>query len=126
MIVSCLGFLSLRRKGFNVPEHWKKINGYVGEYSVSSDGGVFSYRTGKRLRHQTSKRGGYYPFVNLYKDGVRKNFTVHGLVAAAFLGKRPRGHEIHHKDEDRSNPALSNLEYITVKAHGKKRRKKGV
>jgi len=107
-------------------ERWAKIKGYTDRYSVSTEGKVFSYNRAKILKHQKSKRGGYYPFVNLYKDGKRKNFTVHGLVAAAFLGKRPRGHEIHHKDEDRSNPALSNLEYITVKGHGKKRRKKGV
>ncbi len=103
-------------------EVWKKINTY--NYEVSSDGRVRNAATGKILRHQRSKRGGYYPFVNLYKKGVRKNRTVHGLVARAFLGPRPIGHHAHHKDSDLDNPSASNLEYITIKRNMSLRRKK--
>ncbi len=92
-------------------EKWAKMFYY--HYSVSSKGRVRNDETGKILKHQRSKRGGMYPFVNLYKKGIRKNRTAHGLVASAFLGKRPMGCVIHHKDANINNPALANLEYIT-------------
>lgn len=38
---------------------------------------------------------------------------VHMLVAEAFLGPRPIGQEVRHKDDDRTNPRLDNLEYGT-------------
>jgi hypothetical protein len=38
---------------------------------------------------------------------------VHRLVAAAFLGPCPVTHEVNHKDRNRSNPRLENLEYLT-------------
>lgn len=94
-------------------ERWSLIGRT--NYAVSSNGRVRNLNTGRLLKHQKSKRGGYYPFVNIYTNRCRYNRTVHGLVARAFLGKRPEGHVIHHKDTDVSNPALSNLEYITEK-----------
>jgi hypothetical protein len=93
-------------------------------YAVSDKGCIINLNSGKSLKHQRSKRGGYYPFVNLYKKGERKNRTVHGLVAKAFLGKRPAGYHIDHKDSNINNPALSNLEYLTVKENMAKRRPK--
>jgi hypothetical protein len=39
--------------------------------------------------------------------------NVHTLVAEAFLGRRPDGMVVHHKDHNRRNPRLENLEYIT-------------
>ncbi len=100
---------------------WRKIKGYP--YSVSSEGDVRYDRTKQCLKHQKSKRGGYYPFVNLYKNGKSKNYTVHKLVAAAFIGERPRGYQIHHKDGDKTNASASNLEYLSVKEHNKKKRR---
>lgn len=101
-------------------KEWRKIKGY--HYSVSSDGDVRNDWTEKCLKHQKSKRGGFYPFVNLYRNGKRKNRTVHGLVAEAFLGVRPEGYQVHHKDTDISNPAASNLEYVTAKRNLELRR----
>jgi hypothetical protein len=93
-------------------EKWKSIDGYD-NYIVSTKGRVRSLGTGIILKHQKSKRGGLYPFINLYKNGKRKNKRVHTLVADAFLGKRQKGYVAHHKDHDRQNPELSNLEYVT-------------
>jgi len=42
---------------------------------------------------------------------------VHVLVAAAFIGPRPRGQDIHHKDGDKTNNAPGNLEYINKSQH---------
>ena len=91
---------------------WKMVVHYP-NYAISEKGVVRNLNTGKSLRWQRNKRGGYYPFVNLYLHGNRKNHTVHSLVAYAFLGPRPEGHEIHHKDSDIENPSAGNLEYVT-------------
>src|SRR5258708_14980588 len=54
-----------------------------------------------------------YRFVALCKNGIVRQPTVHSLVMAAFVGPRPNGAEINHKDGKRQNNILSNLEYVT-------------
>ena len=68
-------------------------------------------KLGRILR--TSKKNGY-PFVHLH-DGTatRRGRYVHSLVAMAFIGPVPGGHEINHIDGDRANSVASNLEYVT-------------
>ena len=100
---------------------WEKIESHP-RYSVSVKGHVRNDWTEKCLKHQRSKRGGMYPFVNLYNKGERVNRTVHGLVAKAFLGPTPKGCHIDHKDSNIDNPALSNLQFLTVKENMAKRR----
>jgi hypothetical protein len=58
-----------------------------------------------------------YPMIGLTRDRVQRQFTVHSLVAAAFIGPRPEGHEIHHRDRDKSNAMVGNLEYLTQADH---------
>ena len=95
-------------------ERWKILEWY-GNYAVSNFGRVRNLNTGRLLKHQSSKRGGNYAFINLSKEGKRVNRNVHTLVAYSFLGDRPEGKLIHHKDENRMNPRVDNLEYITHK-----------
>ena len=54
-----------------------------------------------------------YLLVNLYRDGKPRNFLVHRLVAMAFLGGIPRGMQVNHKDGDKKNNRLENLEVVT-------------
>ena len=93
-------------------EKWRMIESYD-NYAISSYGRVRNLNTGKVLKHQHSVRAGEYPFINLYRCGHRKNINVHSLVAKAFLGKRPPGMVVHHKNNDRDNPNVENLEYVT-------------
>lgn len=95
-------------------EKWAIIKGY-NNYAVSSLGRVRNLNTGRLLKHQSSKRGGFYAFINLSKNGNRINRNVHVLVAEAFLGPRPKGFVVHHRDANRMNPRLDNLEYLTIK-----------
>ena len=97
-------------------EKWTIIESY-NNYAVSSFGRVRNLNTGRLLKHQSSKRGGNYAFVNLYRQGLRYNFNVHALVADAFMGPAPPKCEIHHDDRNRTNPRLSNLMWVTKAAH---------
>ena len=108
-------------------EIWKDIPNYEGIYQVSSLGNVKSLAREILLRGKypfiskekilkTSKDGNGYYHLNLCKNGNRKSMKVHVLVAIAFLGHIPDGtHRIvpDHKDGDKSNNNLSNLELIT-------------
>ena len=96
------------------------IKGYS-NYAVSSLGRVRNLNTGRLLKHQSSKRGGNYAFINLSKGGKRLNRNVHMLVARAFLKGGGRGKIVHHEDRNRANPRLDNLEYITRKENDLRR-----
>lgn len=62
----------------------------------------------------TQSVGSYgYASVGLSKKGVSRTSKTHILVARAFLGEPPVGEEVNHKDSNRMNPILSNLEYVT-------------
>lgn len=109
-------------------ENWKDIPGYEGRYQVSDLGNVRSVdrvvvcgsrHGGNRPRRYTGKHiaGGPHPMgyrqVALYVDGVQHSHTVHTLVALAFLGPPPAGHEVLHKDHNKTNNTLANLMYGT-------------
>ena len=98
-------------------ENWKAVVNYEGWYEVGDLGNVRSaidrHGTfkGKILKPGVNKKG--YRNVVLYKDGKKHNFTVQRLVADAFLGLRPKSLQRNHKDGNKSNNRLDNLEYIT-------------
>lgn len=102
----------------NVAEEWRPVVGYEGWYSVSNIGRVRRDRGGKGtlpgliLKLAISNVG--YPNVQLSKDAAIKRVLVHSLVAAAFIGLRPSGLHINHKNGDKLDNHVSNLEYVTV------------
>lgn len=53
------------------------------------------------------------PIISLYGKGRSKTYLVHALVASAFIGKRPKGYDVNHKDGNKLNNYIDNLEYIT-------------
>lgn len=111
---------------------WKDIPGYEGFYMVSSDGLVRSVDRdvnktsfGKeiivpmkgRLLSQTKTNAGYMQ-VHLFKDGKQKNMQVHRLVAMAFIPNPQNLPQINHRDEDRLNNRMENLEWCTAQYNG--------
>jgi hypothetical protein len=90
-------------------EIWKDIPGYIGLYQVSNWGQVKNTK-GNILKHWLNKPG--YYVVSLSKNAVVKDFGIHQLVAMAFLDHVPDGYEIviHHKNENKLDNNLSNLE----------------
>lgn len=95
-------------------EEWKPVKGYEGLYEVSNLGRVKSLnyrRTGKERILKGRKNNWGYLQVILYKDDKRKNYKIHRLVAQAFLPNPDNLPEVNHKDEDKTNNCVDNLEY---------------
>lgn len=77
------------------------------KYTVREDGTV--WRGGKMLKATPNKDG--YLTVSLCKEGEAKTFYVHDLVAEAFIGPKPEGEQVRHKDGVPGNCLADNLEY---------------
>lgn len=93
-------------------EEWRDVIGFEGIYSVSDRGDIRSaYRSKKILRPGFARR---YHFVALRKDGKSHYKTVHRIVCEAFIGPPPSdSHYVNHKDGNRTNNAVENLEWVT-------------
>ena len=91
---------------------WKSVVDYEGLYEVSNHGNVRSlHKETKELSIANSKRG--YRVVSLYKDGNATMKNVHQLVAQAFIPNPENKPCINHKDFNRLNNYVENLEWCT-------------
>ncbi len=101
-------------------EKWKPI--LEGYYAVSSHGRIMRLipcvnsdtHPGKILK-ATIVQG--YPVYSLILKGVRIQKRVHLWVAEAFIGPKPTGLTVNHKDGNKMNNHVENLEYITREAN---------
>jgi hypothetical protein len=111
-------------------EIWKPIEGYEGLYEVSNLGRVRSLdqvktkphprntsmtmtykQKGKILKRKINTSG--YLYVDLWKDKRPHTIVVHRLVAMAFIPNPDNLPEVNHIDEDKTNPVVTNLEWVT-------------
>ena len=94
-------------------EYWKSVVGYEGLYMVSNWGRVKSIKFGKEriLKPVTNSSG--YLLVGLYKNNIEKKYSVHRLVAEAFIPNPYNLPQVNHKDENKQNNVVSNLEWCT-------------
>lgn len=98
----------------NDKQVWKDIQGYEGLYEVSNYGNVRSlnYNHTNKIKYlKPLKDGSGYYFVRLCKNGIVQNFKVHRLVANAFIENPNNYPQINHKDENKLNNKVSNLEW---------------
>ena len=101
----------------NNKEVWKDVKGYEGLYQVYDFGNVRSLdRTinsrsicGRRLKQFNDKNG--YKKVVLFKKGSHIYIGVHRLVAQAFIPNPNNYPQVNHKDENKSNNCVNNLEW---------------
>jgi DNA-binding transcriptional regulator YiaG len=104
-------------------DEWRSIEGFP-DYDVSSLGSVRSWKFNRwgraaspRLLRAGRTTAGYLLVVLQVKreDGswFQQSHYVHRLVAAAFIGPCPPGHEVNHKNSDRTDARAENLEYVT-------------
>lgn len=90
-------------------EVFREIAGYEGRYQIGSRGTLWSELAKKPLRPNTDKYG--YQYYVLCVNGERKTEKAHRLVAAAFLPNENALPSVNHKDENKANNSVENLEW---------------
>lgn len=112
-------------RGNNIQEMWKPIKNYEGLYEISNFGNVKSLericKTEKGTRIvpekmlSASKDSSGYLYVPLSVNGTHKNYFVHRLVLEAFESNTERKKQVNHKNGNKLNNCLDNLEWCTAK-----------
>lgn len=106
-------------------EIWKSITNYNGYYEVSNKGRIkslnrtiFHPRGNLNLKESILKysknKNGYHQVV-LQKNGDKKSFKIHRLVAIEFVNNPNNLEEVNHKDNDKSNNQDDNIEWTTTR-----------
>lgn len=96
---------------------WHRIE--QSNYEVSDSGQVRNIKTGQIKKLSV---GGTSPYllVQIYvKNGKRKNYLVHRLVAKYFIENPDNKSQVNHKDKNKLNNCVSNLEWATPKENMK-------
>lgn len=103
--------------GLNFFDEWRPVKGFEKFYRVSKHGRIVrsgsaqGATVGFELKQYPDKEGYLYVRLSSHNKAFRK--FAHSLVAEAFIGTRPSGQEINHRDGNKANNSLSNLEYVT-------------
>jgi len=89
---------------------WKVVSNYI-NYSVSNTGDIKNNKTNRILKYYI--RNGYKS-ITLSNDNIKKTYNIHTIVAEHFLIKPcDKNHVVNHKDENKLNNNINNLEYTT-------------
>lgn len=88
------------------------IIGYE-NYSIDEFGNVYSFKTQKFLKPNITKNG-YYT-VQLFNNGKGKRLLIHRIVAKMFIPNPNNYQQVNHKDENKCNNHVANLEWCTPK-----------
>jgi len=92
-------------------EEWREIKDFE-NYSVSDFGNIKNNITNKVLKN--TLKGGYYN-ITLTNNKNKKPFKVHRLVALAFIDNPENKPDVNHKDKNKQNNNLTNIEWMTRK-----------
>ena len=94
-------------------EEWKDIKGYKGLYKISNTGKVKSVTTDRIKKLQINNSG--YLYTVLWKNGEQRIKLIHRLVAESFIENSDNLPMVNHKDENKKNNNVDNLEWCTHK-----------
>jgi len=111
-------------------EIWYPCAGYETHYEVSNLGNVRSIermvnnrlhnglkKSPAKLLKQGKSKSGYF-IVSFCVDGLKSNQTVHRLVARAFISNESNKPQVNHKDGNKLNNHIDNLEWMTASENG--------
>lgn len=89
----------------------KELKNFEENYLISDKGEIINKKTNKVLKQHLTMNG--YLFVALYKDKVKYQKKVHRLVAETFIENPNNFPFVNHKDENKTNNSVENLEWCT-------------
>ena len=92
---------------------WRDIKNFE-NYMISDDGIIKSVKTGKIMKTWINIDG-YASITLKHKNGTRKTFKVHRLVAQTFIPNPENKPTVHHIDQNKLNNTVDNLEWKTYK-----------
>ena len=92
-------------------EIWKDIPGYEGRYQASNLGRIKSVKSQTIMSNKRSDND--YIIVNLCKDGKKRSFTAHRLIAKTFLPNPDNLPCVNHKNENKQDNRVDNLEWCS-------------
>lgn len=82
-------------------------------YYITEDGKCYNNNTGKYLKGQENQKNGYFSYNLTMPDGSKKRCYAHRLVAVAFLPNPLNKEQVNHKDGNKLNNNVDNLEWAT-------------
>lgn len=92
-------------------EEWRKVHSFP-NYSISDEGRLRNDDTNHIRKNKTDKYG--YEYVNLKQGGRTHSKFIHRLVAEEFIDNPDRKPQVNHKDGNKKNNRVDNLEYVTA------------
>lgn len=95
-----------------LPDKWSTVKGYGDFYAVTPEGSIYSRKWGMWKQMQLSEHKGYRR-ITLSKNNERIIYPVHVLVARAFIPNPKKKPFVNHKDGNKRNNEVSNLEWCT-------------
>lgn len=107
-------------------EIWRDIEGYEKFYQVSNKGRVKSYHSNKIKILKPIEMSDGYRRVHMALHKNKKSFPVHRLVARAFIPNPEKKSFVNHKDGNKSNNSVENLEWATKKENSRHAWKNGL
>ena len=99
-------------------EVWKDVDGFEGVYQISNLGRLKSFIKDSegRVLSNTNRKGDYFTVVLKKGDKVR-HARIHRLVAEAFIPNPDKLSQVHHKDGNKQNNCVDNLEWVSNREH---------
>ena len=94
------------------------INNFEGIYAATEHGEIVSIKTGQPIILKGGNQVGYRTY-SLRKDGVQSQHLGHRLIAETFIPNLENKPQVNHKDGNKANNAVSNLEWVTRSENSK-------